>query len=172
MEEDNNDKIKSKEQEFIVETPIVIEQKINNTDKVFKYERGKFLGKGGFAKCYEMKCVDTGVIYAAKLFEKKALNKARSRKKLINEIKLHKKLHHPNIVNFVRFFEDKENVYILLELCSNQTLNELVKRRKRLSEIETQCYLIQIINALKYLHNHKIIHRDLKLGNLFLTKKL
>ena len=170
--EEQGEKKKSKDQEFIVETPIVIEEKINNSDKIVKYERGKFLGKGGFAKCYEMKRVDTGKIYAAKLFEKKALVNQKSRNKLINEIKLHKKLHHQNIVNFEHFFEDKENVYILLELCSNQTLNELVKRRKRLTEIEVQCYLLQIIKALKYIHSHKIIHRDLKLGNLFITQKL
>jgi serine/threonine protein kinase len=164
---------KKEQQDFIVETPIYIEERLEkNTDKVRKYERGKFLGKGGFAKCYEMKCLDTGRIFAAKMFEKRALNNARSKKKLINEIKLHKKLHHQNIVNFEHFFEDKENVYILLELCSNQTLNEILKRRKRLTEIEVQCYLIQIIKALKYIHSHKIIHRDLKLGNLFVTSKL
>ena len=172
MEEDNKKEKKTKEQEFIVETPIEIEERINGSDKIIKYERGKFLGKGGFAKCYEMKRVDTGKIFAAKVFEKKALNTARTRKKLINEIKLHKKLHHQNIVNFEHFFEDKDSVYILLELCSNQTLNELVKRRKRLTEIEVQCYSLQIIKALKYIHSHRIIHRDLKLGNLFLTNKL
>jgi serine/threonine protein kinase len=167
------DKKKKEQQDFIVETPMVIEERLTKTgDKVKKYERGKFLGKGGFAKCYEMKCVETGKIYAAKVFEKKALSNARSRKKLVNEIKLHKKLHHQNIVNFEHFFEDKENVYILLELCSNQTLNDFLKRRKRLSEIEVQCFLMQIIKALKYIHSHKIIHRDLKLGNLFLTSKL
>ena len=163
---------KNKEQEFIVETPLEIEEHIIGSDKIIKYERGKFLGKGGFAKCYEMKRVDTGKIFAAKVFDKKGLANGRSRKKLINEIKLHKKLHHLNIVNFEHFFEDKENVYILLELCSNQTLNEMVKRRKRLKEIEVQCYSLQIIRALKYIHNHRIIHRDLKLGNLFLTSKL
>ena len=163
---------KNKEQEFIVETPLEIEEHIIGSDKIIKYERGKFLGKGGFAKCYEMKRVDTGKIFAAKVFDKKGLSNGRSRKKLINEIKLHKKLHHLNIVNFEHFFEDKENVYILLELCSNQTLNEMVKGRKRLKEIEVQCYSLQIIRALKYIHNHRIIHRDLKLGNLFLTSKL
>ena len=65
------EKKKKEQQEFIVETPIVIEEKLGKTgDKVRKYERGKFLGKGGFAKCYEMKCVDTGKIYAAKVFIK------------------------------------------------------------------------------------------------------
>ena len=48
----------------------------------------------------------------------------------------------------------------------NQTLNEMVKRRKSLKEIEVQCYSLQIIRALKYIHNRRIIHRDLKLGNL------
>lgn len=149
----------------------------NNTNKdqnfiVRKYQKGKFLGKGGFAKCFEMKCCQTNRFFAAKVFEKKALLNARSRKKLINEIKLHKKLQHENIVNFEHFFEDKENVYILLELCTNQTLNELLKRRKRLSDLETQYYCRQIIEALQYIHALNIIHRDLKLGNLFMNSGL
>ena len=48
----------------------------------------------------------------------------------------------------------------------------MVKRRKRLTELEAQCYSLQIISALKYLHSHRVIHRDLKLGNLFLTDKM
>jgi polo-like kinase 1 len=51
-------------------------------------------------------------------------------------------------------------------------LNELLRRRKRLHELEVQCYSMQIILALKYLHSHRIIHRDLKLGNLFLNDKM
>jgi polo-like kinase 1 len=86
-------------------------------------------------------------------------------------------------VAFEHFFEDSENVYILLEMCQNQTLNELLRRRKRLTELETQCYIVQIVSALKYLHSHRVIHREycyffidlyfsLKLGNLFLTDKM
>ena len=47
-----------------------------------------------------------------------------------------------------------------------------IERRKRLTEIEVQCYIVQLIKALKYLHSHRVIHRDLKLGNLFLTDKM
>ena len=57
-------------------------------------------------------------------------------------------------------------------MCENQTLNELLKRRKTLSELEVQYYIIKLIEALKYLHSLRIIHRDLKLANLFLTDKL
>jgi polo-like kinase 1 len=69
-------------------------------------------------------------------------------------------LSHQNIVKFEHVFENHENVYILLEVCSNQTLNELIKRRKRLTEMEVQYYLAQIISALMYLHQNKVIHRE------------
>jgi polo-like kinase 1 len=111
-------------------------------------------------------------IFAAKVVAKSSLVKSRAKQKLISEIKIHKSLHHPQIVAFEHYFEDTENVYILLEMCQNQTLNELLKRRKRLTEIEVQCYMVQLIKALKYLHSHRVIHRDLKLGNLFLTDKM
>jgi polo-like kinase 1 len=51
-------------------------------------------------------------------------------------------------------------------------LNELLKRRRRLTEIEVQCFCVQIIKAVKYIHSHRVIHRDLKLGNLFITDKM
>ena len=144
-----------------------------NSDPVQKkYLKGRFLGKGGFAKVYEFTDIDSKASYAGKIIEKSTLSKPRTRQKLMSEIKIHKSLRHPNIVRFDHHFEDSENVYILLELCQNQTLTELIRRRKRLTEMEVQCYTIQIISALKYLHSHKVIHRDIKLGNLFLNEKL
>jgi polo-like kinase 1 len=53
-----------------------------------------------------------------------------------------------------------------------QTLNELLKRRKRLSDIEAKYYIRQVADAIRYIHGQQIIHRDLKLGNLFLSEKL
>ena len=48
----------------------------------------------------------------------------------------------------------------------------MLRRRKRVTELEAQCYLIQIVEALRYLHGNKIIHRDVKLGNLFLSERM
>ena len=146
--------------------------KFNGEVSIKKYMRGRFLGKGGFAKCYEFTNVDSKRISAAKIIAKSSLTKSRAKQKLMSEIKIHRALHHNNIVGFEHFFEDADNVYILLEICTNQTLNDLIRRRKRLQELEVQCYVIQIIAALKYLHSHRIIHRDLKLGNLFLSSKM
>ena len=153
----------------VVEEKII---KVNGDVQIRKYYKGRLLGKGGFAKCYEFSCAENKKVFAAKIVAKSGLVKSRAKQKLISEIKIHKSLHHPQIVAFEHYFEDTENVYILLEICQNQTLNELLKRRKRLTEIEVQCYMVQLIKALKYLHSHRVIHRDLKLGNLFLTDKM
>lgn len=58
----------------------------------------------------------------------------------MSEIKIHKSLKDSGTVNFESVFEDSEHVYIILELCKNNTLNELLKRRKRLTDPEVQYY--------------------------------
>ena len=153
----------------IIEEKIV---KVNGDIAVKRYSKGRFLGKGGFAKVYEFVCLETKQITAGKMMEKSALSKARARQKLMSEIKIHRSLHHTNIVRFEHYFEDENFVYIMLELCTNQSLNDLVRRRKRLVELEVQCYLFQVLSALKYMHSHRVIHRDIKLGNIFLSDKM
>lgn len=100
------------------------------------YVVGKLLGKGGFAKVYEIRSYEDNQLMAVKVIPKSQLEKARAKAKLTSEIKIHRAMKHEGIARFLKYFEDEENVYILIELCSNQTLNDLVKRRKRLSEIE------------------------------------
>ena len=163
------------EKEKPTENQTIIEEKITKSTgevQTQKYIKGRLLGKGGFAKCYEFINMETNHSSAAKVIPKKSLIKSRAKQKLISEIKIHKSLHHPNIVAFEHYFEDSENVYLLIEICQHQTLNELLKRRKKLTELEVQYYSLQIIKALKYLHCHRVIHRDLKLGNLFISEKM
>jgi len=176
MNSNNNEKDgKTAGTDIINDAQTIVEEKIVKVTgdvQIRKYLKGRLLGKGGFAKCYEFTCLDTKRISAAKVVIKSSLVKSRAKQKLISEIKIHKSLRHPNVVSFEHYFEDSENVYIILEMCHNQSLNELLKRRKRLTEVETLCFTAQIIKALKYLHSHRVIHRDLKLGNLFLTDKM
>lgn len=149
-----------------------IERKASGEIISHKYTRGRFLGKGGFAKCYEITSAETQKVTAVKIISKASLTKNHAKQKLMTEINIHKSLKNTHVVGFVNHFEDHENVYILLELCENQTLHELIRRRRRLTELETQCYMVQLIEGLNYLHSHRVIHRDLKLGNLFLTEKM
>uniref|UniRef100_G3NW62 Serine/threonine-protein kinase PLK3 n=1 Tax=Gasterosteus aculeatus aculeatus TaxID=481459 RepID=G3NW62_GASAC len=128
------------------------------------YCRGKVLGKGGFAKCYEMTDLSTSKVYAAKIIPHARVSKPHQREKIDREIELHRALHHKHIVHFYHHFEDKENIYILLEYCSRKSLAHILKARKVLTEPEVRYYLRQIVSGLKYLHEQEILHRDLKLG--------
>jgi polo-like kinase 1 len=151
----------------------------NENKRVFRdkikniaYTKGKLLGTGGFAKCYEAVSGEDGKLYAAKVIPKKSINEKRQRYKLLIEIKIHKSLKHKYIVEFIDAFEDKENIYILLEYCRNYTLKDLAKRRKRLTEFETRIYISQIVKAMIYIHQQGIIHRDLKLGNILINDQM
>mmetsp|Transcript_19782 Transcript_19782/g.30865 ORF Transcript_19782/g.30865 Transcript_19782/m.30865 type:complete len:749 (-) Transcript_19782:495-2741(-) len=139
---------------------------------VHKYMRGKLLGKGGFAKVYQVTSLDTNKIYAAKIVPKANLIKNRARQKLQTEIKIHRTMKHVNVCEYKHFFEDKTNCYILLEICHNQSCNEMIKRRKSLTEEETRFFMLQLIDAVSFMHDSNVIHRDLKLGNLFLSKTM
>ncbi|CAD7925467.1 unnamed protein product [Amoebophrya sp. A120] len=134
------------------------------------YIKGKFIGKGGFARCYELTHAETNEVFAVKIVSKASISKPRAQAKLKSEISIHRSLNHEKVVRFYEYYEDQENVYIILELCPNQTLNEFLRKRtnRRMAEPEAMFYIYDLILALKYLHKHRILHRDLKLGNLFL----
>jgi polo-like kinase 1 len=179
---------------------IMIEEKRRCPDgeghTIHQYLRGRMLGKGGFAKVYLCTAMDTGKQYAVKVVGKSNLVKARARQKvslrceefkifqvlgnadmtvffqLQTEIKIHRTLKHRHICQYKHYFEDRSNCYILLELCHNQSLNEMIKRRKRLTEPEAAYFLSHLLDSVKFMHDNSVIHRDLKLGNLFLDRDM
>ena len=90
-------------------TQVIIEEKIkgqNNQTKNRQYIRGRFLGKGGFAKCYKLICKDNNKTFAAKMIQKSNLKTERQKQKLLSEIRIHKSCHHSHVVAFEHNFED------------------------------------------------------------------
>lgn len=150
----------------------VIPETIYDSQTQCTYKRLRFFGKGGFAKCYEIADVATNDVYAGKIVSKKLMVKSSQKEKMAQEISIHRSLKHANIVGFHNFFEDTFNIYIILELCKKRSMMELHKRRKAITEPETRFYMHQILLGVQYLHSKRIIHRDLKLGNLFLDDNL
>ena len=109
---------------------------------------------------------------AGKIVPKSLLVKDHQREKMSQEIRLHKTLQHAYVVKLFNYFEDPNFVYVTLELCRRRSLMELHKRRKAITEPETRYFMNQILLGTKYLHDNKIIHRDLKLGNIFLNDEM
>jgi len=141
-----------------------------NGEVIAEYIKGDYVGKGGFATCYliknEKNKKDEKEVY---LVKELAYNESTDK-----EAKLHSELVHKNIVKLHRYFiNDNKTLYLILDYCENKDLSTLVKKRKRLTEIEVQYYIWNLIDALQYLHYEKrIVHCDLKPGNIFLTDKL
>lgn len=90
--------------------------------------------------------------------------------RLLNEIKLQKKLNHPCIVKLHHFFEDEDCYYLVLEYCPGGELFSYIKLEGRLSEDETRMICSQLVEGIDYMHRKGILHRDLKLGNLLLSE--
>ncbi|KAF3769091.1 kinase-like protein [Cryphonectria parasitica EP155] len=148
--------------------PLVTEPPSSDRKDGAVYQVGRLLGKGGFAICYDGKHADTGKRYALKIV--KSQMPVKMQQKFQTELQIHSKMRHRNIVQFHRAFTFESCTYLALELCPNGSLMEMVKKRKGLTEAEVRFYTVQIAGAIKYMHDKGIIHRDLKMGNIFLDK--
>ncbi|KAL8714744.1 MAG: hypothetical protein Q9220_001257 [cf. Caloplaca sp. 1 TL-2023] len=138
-----------------------------------QYRIGKELGKGGFAICYEgqQRGAHGGQTYALKIV-KATMAQKKMEEKFRTELQIHAKMRHPNIVEFHRAFTFKENTYVVLELCPNGSVQDMVRARRGISLPEIRRLVIQLCGAIKYMHARNVIHRDLKMGNLFLDHEL
>lgn len=88
---------------------------------------------------------------------------------LKKEIRIHKQLKNEHVVQYLNSFQDKSNFYILLEYCEKGEFFNVLQQEKKLDLTRVKDYGMQLAKGINYLHNLNIVHRDLKLGNLFLT---
>jgi polo-like kinase 4 len=131
------------------------------------------LGQGGFAQVYRAQVKESSKEVAIKMIDKKTMKASRMTQRVEHEVKIHYQLKHPSILELFTFFEDKNYVYLVLELCHNGEMQRYLKnRQKSLNEDETRHYLKQVVDGMIYLHSYGILHRDLTLSNLLLTKEM
>ncbi|XP_050532647.1 serine/threonine-protein kinase PLK4 [Daktulosphaira vitifoliae] len=143
------------------------------SDSIDGYQKLELLGKGGFACVYRAQCRQTGREVAIKEIDIWMMKKQNMIERVRQEVKIHSQLKHPSILELYTFFEDCQHVYLVLELCHNGELLQYLKLNgNKLSEIEARYILRQVVEGLLYLHKHNIVHRDMTLTNLLLTKDM
>lgn len=91
--------------------------------------------------------------------------------KLRREVAIHGGLDHPNIVKCHEAFESNNSLYIVMELCTGGELYDRIAAKKKFSEVEAKHVFKQIVEGVKYLHDHKIAHCDLKPDNILYLDK-
>lgn len=145
-----------------------------SNESIKDYNVFEQLGQGGFAQVYRAQVKSSGKEVAIKMIDKKTMKASRMTQRVEHEVKIHYQLKHPSILELYTFFEDKNYVYLVLELCHNGEMQQYLKGRPRpsLDEDETRHYLKQVIDGMVYLHSYGILHRDLTLSNLLLTKEM
>ena len=87
---------------------------------------------------------------------------------MLNEINILKELDHPNIVKIFEYYEDKQNYYIVTEICRGGELFDEIVEKGKFSENEAAIVTRQVLGCIHYCHRNKIMHRDLKPENIML----
>jgi len=105
----------------------------------------------------------SGAHMAVKTFSKKRL-KANRIELLKSEVEVYLRLDHPNVCRLLHAYEGKNEVWLVMELCGCELYNRLCER-KAYRESDAVDVAHQMLLAVKYLHSHRIVHRDLKLEN-------
>ncbi|KAI8507699.1 Serine/threonine-protein kinase plk4 [Branchiostoma belcheri] len=142
-------------------------------DNIEDYHVLNLLGRGGFACVYRARSISTGLEVGIKMIDKKLMQAAGMVTRVRNEVEIHCQLKHPAVLELYTCFEDSNYVYLVLEMCHNGELGSFLKKQgKVLTEEEARNFMRQIIEGLLYLHSHGIVHRDMTLSNLLLTRTM
>nr|XP_054384593.1 serine/threonine-protein kinase Nek5 isoform X6 [Pongo abelii] len=136
-----------------------------------KYDVIKAIGQGAFGKAYLAKGKSDSKHCVIKEinFEKMPIQEKEASKK---EVILLEKMKHPNIVAFFNSFQENGRLFIVMEYCDGGDLMKRINRQRGVffSEDQILGWFVQISLGLKHIHDRKILHRDIKAQNIFLSK--
>lgn len=133
------------------------------------YRIGQQLGRGGMGSVYEAEHERTGEKVAVKLIAQHIADEPRFRRRFDAEVKTLQRLRHKGIVRLIGFGEEDGQLFYSMELVEGESLQERIRREKKLDWRVVIDISIQICAALKHAHDIGVIHRDLKPANLILT---
>ncbi|CAO2813546.1 unnamed protein product [Amaranthus hypochondriacus] len=134
-----------------------------------KYEMGRLLGQGTFAKVYYGKNIVTSENVAIKVISKQEVKKAGMMEAIEREISVMRLVRHPNIVEIREVLATKGKIYFIMEyIKGGELFNKISKGR--LKEEYARKYFQQLISAIDYCHSRGVSHRDLKPENLLLDE--
>ncbi|XP_013838172.1 serine/threonine-protein kinase Nek1 isoform X4 [Sus scrofa] len=136
-----------------------------------KYVRVQKIGEGSFGKAILVKSIEDGRQYVIKEINiSRMSNKEREESR--REVAVLANMKHPNIVQYRESFEENGSLYIVMDYCEGGDLFKRINAQKGILFQEDQIldWFVQICLALKHVHDRKILHRDIKSQNIFLTK--
>lgn len=140
---------------------------------IFKrYKFGRELGRGEFGVTYECQNIATGEKVACKKISKSKLRAEIDVEDVRREVEIMRHLPvHPNIVSYKDVYEDKDAIYLLMELCEGGELFDRIVAKGHYTERAAALVIKTILEVVKVCHQHGVIHRDLKPENFLYANK-
>nr|GMC81834.1 CBL-interacting protein kinase 2-like [Ipomoea batatas] len=132
-----------------------------------RYEVGKLLGQGTFAKVHHARNLETGASVAIKIVDKEKIFKVGMMEQIKREISVMRMVRHPNIVQLYEVMASKTKIYIVMEYAKGGELFNKVAKGKMKGDVARK-YFQQLISAVDFCHSRGVYHRDLKPENLLL----
>ncbi|KAI3823130.1 hypothetical protein L1987_04560 [Smallanthus sonchifolius] len=137
-----------------------------------RYKIGKELGRGEFGVSYECQDITTGEKVACKKIAKSKLRAEIDVEDVRREVAIMRHMPmHPNIVSYKDVFEDKEAIYLLMELCEGGELFDKIVAKGHYTERAAALVIKTILEVVQTCHKHEVIHRDLKPENFLYAHK-
>lgn len=136
-----------------------------------KYEIGKLLGCGAFAKVYHGRDVSNGKSVAIKCFNKNKIQDSNLTSNIKTEISIMRRLRHQNIVRLFEVLASRNKIYFVIEFVKGGELFTRIEKTGRVTENVARGYFRQLISAVGYCHSRGVFHRDLKPENVLIDDK-
>lgn len=138
-----------------------------------RYVMGDLLGEGSYGKVKEMLDSETLCRRAVKILKEKKLRRIPNGEQNVKrEIKLLQFLNHKNVIKLVDKFyiKEKQKMYLIMEFCVGSLQGMLDSTPdKKFPQHQAHGYFLQLLDGLEYLHSMRVVHKDIKPGNLLLT---
>ncbi|XP_003823000.3 NUAK family SNF1-like kinase 2 [Pan paniscus] len=132
-----------------------------------RYEFLETLGKGTYGKVKKAR-ESSGRLVAIKSIRKDKIKDEQDLMHIRREIEIMSSLNHPHIIAIHEVFENSSKIVIVMEYASRGDLYDYISERQQLSEREARHFFRQIVSAVHYCHQNRVVHRDLKLENILL----
>ncbi|KAF6148362.1 hypothetical protein GIB67_025581 [Kingdonia uniflora] len=134
-----------------------------------KYQLGRLLGRGSFAKVYYAKSIKTDAPpVAIKIIDKTSIVNTNMEPRIIREVSAMRRLEHPNIIRINEVMATRSKIYLVMEYARGGDVFSKIVRRGKLTELVARRYFQQLVSAIHFCHVNGVAHRDIKPQNLLL----